>query len=92
MGGENARLHDLCCHAADLAADFPRGEPVDVDPDADIGVAMTAYWNIALARAAGLLARTIIDMCTRRTTETIVKAGRKLEHWPLEKSSTRGRC
>ncbi len=24
--------------------------------------------------------------------EESVKAGRKLEHWPLEKSSTRGRC
>lgn len=33
---------------------------------------MTAYWNVAIPRAAGLLARTIIDLCSRRLTETIL--------------------
>lgn len=69
---EEARLHDLCSRAADIAADFPRGQPVEVDPDAEIGVAMTAYWNVGLTRAAGLIARTIIDMCSRRATETVL--------------------
>lgn len=72
MEDEEGRLRDLCSRAADIAADFPRGEPVYVDPDADIGAAMTAYWNVGLTRAAGLIARTIIDMCSRRATETIL--------------------
>ncbi len=33
---------------------------------------MTAYWNVGLARAAGLMACTIIDMCSRRATETVL--------------------
>jgi Family of unknown function (DUF5677) len=76
MGGlmedDESRLRDLCSRAADMAADFPRGEPVDVDPEADVSIAMTAYWNVGLTRAAGLIARTIIEMCSRRATETIL--------------------
>jgi uncharacterized protein DUF5677 len=74
VGGlmDEAGLRSLCFRAADMAADFPRGQLVDVDPEADIGVAMTAYWNVGLTRAAGLIARTIIDMCSRRATETIL--------------------
>jgi hypothetical protein len=67
-----SQLEQLCQRAADLAADFPRGEPVDVDPAAEVGVAMTAYWTIALTRASGLMARTVIDMCSRRMTETVL--------------------
>jgi hypothetical protein len=55
-----------------LAAEFPRGQQVDVDPGADIGSIMTAYWNVALARTAGLLAKTVIDMCSQRLTETVL--------------------
>jgi hypothetical protein len=33
---------------------------------------MTAYWNVALPRAAGLLARTLIDMSSRGLTETVL--------------------
>lgn len=63
---------ELCSRAADLAAEFPRGEPVDVDPAADVGTVMTTYWNVALPRAAGLLARTLIDMASRHLTETVL--------------------
>jgi hypothetical protein len=69
---DEARLRNLCSRAADMAANFPRGQPVDVDPEAEISVAMTVYWNVGLTRAAGLIARTIIDMCSRRATETIL--------------------
>ena len=33
---------------------------------------MTAYWNVALPRAAGRLARSLIDMASRGMTETIL--------------------
>lgn len=45
---------------------------MDVDPAADIGTVMTSYWNVALPRAAGLLAKTLIDMATRRMTATVL--------------------
>jgi hypothetical protein len=64
--------HELCSHAADIAAEFPRSQPVDIDPAADIGTEMTSCWNVALPRAAGLLARSLIEMTSRRMTETIL--------------------
>lgn len=63
---------ELCSRAAELAADFPRGQPVGVDSEAEVGVVMTQYWNVALPRAAGLLARSLIDMAARGMTETIL--------------------
>lgn len=62
----------LCSRAAELAAHFPRGRPVDVDPEANIGTLMTSYWNVAIPRAAGLLAKALIDMASRRMTETVL--------------------
>lgn len=61
----------LCSRAAELAAQFP-GRPVDVDPAANIGTVMTSYWNVAIPRAAGLLAKALIDMASRRMTETVL--------------------
>jgi hypothetical protein len=50
----------LCSRGADIAAEFPRGHHVAVDPEADIGTVMTSYWNVALPRAAGILARSLM--------------------------------
>ena len=67
-----AEQEHLCRRAADLAAEFPRGQPVNIDPAAEIGIIMTAHWNVAIARASGLVARTLIEMCSRRMTETVL--------------------
>ena len=45
---------------------------MEVNPAADVGTLMTAYWNVALPRAAGLLAKTLIDMSLQRLTETVL--------------------
>lgn len=69
---ESATPSDLCSRAADLAAQFPRGKPVDVNPEAEIGTVMTSYWNVAIPRAAGLLAKALIVMASRQMTETVL--------------------
>ena len=61
-----AELRDLCSRAADLAAEFPDDAPTT----GEIGVFMAQRWNLDITRAAGWMARTIIQMCDQRMKES----------------------
>jgi len=50
---------------------------------------LPAAWALGAGLALELAYVVGLIVIARRA---VVKAGRKLEHWPLEKSSTRGRC